>query len=715
MFKKIFLTLLMSQPALCGAGLADREAYLRFMNGLVQERRGNFDLALREYQRTMLLAPEEATVQKQALNLALHVGKLEEAARWAEFVVSADSSTAENWVLYGNVKWARGEAEAARDAYEKASALDPANHEALYQLASLSSSKDPDKAIGYLERYLVIRPEDAPDIYYQIAVLYNLKGAYTQAEKNLILSKQADSFYLQPRYMLANYYEAKNATAAALAEYRELLELESRNTELLNHLGELYASPAVANMAEAEKYFLQAWGLDKASPAACFWLSVISEERRDFTAAAAYMEGSSALKDDPGAILRLGYYYTQSGRYLKAVGMLETAAKKWPENNEVAYFLALGYDDTGKTEKSLELLKGLAKRAPAYTEARMQYGVLSEREGNIAEAEEQFRYLLNVNPENSNVLNYLGYALADRGLKLEEAQAFILKAVALEPANGAYRDSLAWVYFKRGQTAQARAEIGNALKLISDDAVIWAHAGDIYEAAGEYKTAWRAFKTSWLLEKSAKRAGVAVKIKALLKKIPAAEAGELEKVYLKGFSPAGLEFSSFAKVEGKLRGKAVKFDAMLHFSPPDNFTLSVMGPLMAPMWSAKLNGSNLVMDSMALKGVNPEVFDYWAALVAEELRAWFAGAYLGALPGGDDECSAGPLREVCLNEDRAWPVKITPLKEKKLKLLPGNYFFKNFYLFAQTLDFKMPFVTLRVTLDSDQMNFSAVNAVKLPQ
>ncbi|MEI7528556.1 MAG: tetratricopeptide repeat protein [Elusimicrobiota bacterium] len=714
MLKTIFLLLLLSGPALCSAGMDDRAAYLHFMNGMVQERRGNYDLAMQEYRRTLALAPGEVTVHKQALNLALHVGKLEDAARWAEFIVKTDSSSAENWVLYGNVKWAGGAIEAARGAYEKAAGLDPSNHEALYQLASISSSKEPDKAIAYLQKYLALRPEDSPDVYYQIAVLYNAKGAAAETEKNLILSKEADSFYLQPRYLLANLYEQKNATAAALGEYRELLELEGRNIELLDHVGELCASPAVSNLTEAEKYFLLAWNLDRTDPVACFWLSVISEERGDFAGAAAYMEGSRALKEDAGAVLRLGYYYTQSGRYLKAVEMLGAASKKWPDNNEISYFMALGYDDTGKTAKALELLKNVIKKAPGYHEARMQYAVLCEREGNIAEAEEHFRYLLGVNPNNANVLNYLGYSLADRGLKLEEAQVLISSAVALDPGNGAYRDSLAWVYHKRGLAAQARSEIAGALKAVRDDAVVWEHAGDIYEAAGENKNAWTAFKTSWLLQKPALRAGPAAKLKAVLKKIPAPEAAELQKAYLRSFSPAGLEFSSFAKVQAKLRGKTVKFDAMLHFSPPDNFSLAVMGPLMTPLWNARLSGDRAAVDPMSLKGVDPQAFDYWAGLVAEELRAWFAGEYLVEYSGAEKECATGPLREVCLDDDRAWPVKITPLKEKKLDFLPGNYFLKNLYLFPQTLEFKMPFVSLQVTLDSEQMNFGAVNELKIP-
>jgi tetratricopeptide (TPR) repeat protein len=330
-----------------------------------------------------------------------------------------------------------------------------------------------------------------------------MKGRYEEMKDSLIKSKEADDLYPQPRYMLANYYEMKNDTAAALGEYAELLTLETKNLELYNHVGELYAGAAVSNLEEAGKYFLKAWALDKSDPTSNFWLSVISESRRDFAAAASYLEGSGALKEDSGLVLRLAYYYTQSGRYEKAITLLEGAAKKWPDNGEIAYFLALGYDDTGKSGRARELLKALLAKNPGNAEARMQYAVISERENDMAAAEEGFRYLLSKNPANANVLNYLGYALADRGLKLEEAEVMISSAVAMEPGNGAYLDSLAWVKFRRGNLPGAAAGIKKAVKAVYDDAVIWAHAGAIYEAAGDYRTAWLAWKNSRLHEKPA--------------------------------------------------------------------------------------------------------------------------------------------------------------------------------------------------------------------
>jgi len=718
MIKKIIHAgLILSCFAAVSAAAADKEAYLHFMNGMVMERKGNYDTALQEYRRTMLLDPKSVFVYKQALNLALHIGKVEEAEQWAEFVVQSDSATADNWVLYGNVKWAKGDFDGARRAYEKSIELDPSAHEAFYQLASLWSSRNPEKAITYLEKYIILRPEDSAEVYYQIAVLQNAKGNAAGVKASLLKSKEADPYYPQPRYMLASFYELKNDTASALAEYAELIGLEPKNVELYDHVGELYAGPSLNNLEEAEKYFLKAWVLDKKDPTACFWLSVINEQKRDFKEAASYLENSAALKEDAGLVLRLAYYYTQSGRYKEAISMLELAIRKWPDNTEIAYFLALGYDDIGKVSKGREMLKAILGREPDNSEARMQYAIISERENDMKSAEENFRYLLAKKPDSANVMNYLGYSLADRGLKLEEAELLIMGASALEPENGAYLDSLAWVRFKRGNKAGALEGIKRAIALVYDDAVIWEHAGEIYAESGDYSKAWLAWKNSWLLEKPEKRAKAEERLKALGKKISSEALPALEAAYLRNFSPAGLEFSSFAKLEARLRGKTVKLDAIVHFSPPGDFSLTVMGPLMAPLWKARISGGIMDMDSISIKEIDSGTFSYWASLIAGEMKSWFAGDYLAGAQPGDwrEPCFSGPVREVCLDKGLSWPEEISNKTEGKLSFKPGNYFLKNLYLFPETMDFKLPFVSLRVTLDKDQMNFSGANTLKLPE
>ncbi|HAF95624.1 MAG: hypothetical protein A2X34_08050 [Elusimicrobia bacterium GWC2_51_8] len=698
---------------------SDKDSYLHFMNGLALERRGDYASALLEYKRTLLLDPQSIFVYKQALNLALHIGRVDDAEKWARFVVSADSATSDNWVLYGNVCWAKNDLEGARKAYEKAQAIDNNNAEAAYQLASLWSSRDPDKSIGYLKRFLELRPDEEADVRYQLAVLYNLKGDYEAMKENLLKAKEADSLYLQPRYMLANYYEMKNDTASALAEYQDLSSLENDNIDLFNHLGELYASPAVSNLPEAEKYFLKAYGLDKTNASACFWLSVISEQRRDFSGAAGFLETSRDLKENPSSVLRLSYYYTQSGRYTTAVKILEDSHKKWPDNREVSYFLALGYDDTRRTLQALEMLKGLIAGDTGYVEARMQYAVISEREGNIAEAEENFRLLLARDPANANILNYLGYSLADRGMKLAEAEVFISSAVKLEPDNAAYMDSLAWVYFRQGRIKEAVAQINKALKLVYDDVTLWEHTGEIYYSIGDYKNAWRAFKTSFALDRSTKRKATAEKIKDTQEKIDPKEAAALETDFMKGMLLQGREFSAFAKLYAKFKGKQVKLDAVAHFSPPEDFSLIVMGPLMAPLWKIKLSGSEVEMDAFSLKGLDEGAFSYWARLMAEEMRDYFSGAWLRGAepdePGWNLERLKNAQREVRLDKTLTYPESAEPARERKLEVRLGDYFLGNLFLIPKTLEFKVPFFSLKLVLDKNQLNLKDVNRFQLPR
>jgi len=289
-------------------------------------------------------------------------------------------------------------------------------------------------------------------------------------------------------------------------------------------------------------------------------------------------------------------------------------------------------------------------------------------------------------------------------------------AAAMEPANGAYLDSLAWVKFKEGRSAEAKAAVRKAVKLVNDDPVVWGHAGDIYEAAGDVRTAWLCWRRSMLLEKADKRAPAAARLKALQKKLPAADAAALSKALLKDFLPQGQEFSSFAKVEAKLRGKTVKFDALLHFAPPEDFSLTVMGPLMAPLWRASVSGSGLEMDTVSMKDIDPENLHYWASLIAVELRDWFSGATAGGgdMPGGwGSDCLEGAGREVCLNSD-GLPEKIRPDRERKLAFEPGYYFFRNLYLFPGKFKFSLPGVAVNVTLDDAQMKFEAQNALTLP-
>ncbi len=111
-------------------------------------------------------------------------------------------------------------------------------------------------------------------------------------------------------------------------------------------------------------------------------------------------------------------------------------------------------------------------------------GICFERLKKWEEAERDFRNALALSPEESSVLNYLGYSLIDRNSKLDEAVKMVQKAVELRPNDGYIIDSLGWAYYRLSRYEEAVAELERAVELKAGDPIIAEHLGDAYWKVG---------------------------------------------------------------------------------------------------------------------------------------------------------------------------------------------------------------------------------------
>jgi predicted Zn-dependent protease len=111
-----------------------------------------------------------------------------------------------------------------------------------------------------------------------------------------------------------------------------------------------------------------------------------------------------------------------------------------------------------------------------------------ERLGEVDEATALFRKLVETEPDDANAANYLGYMWADREMNLEEAFQLISRAVALDPENSAYLDSLGWVHYRLGDLAEAERWLRRAVDLGGDlgDGTIFCHLGEVLLAGGDH-------------------------------------------------------------------------------------------------------------------------------------------------------------------------------------------------------------------------------------
>ena len=138
---------------------------------------------------------------------------------------------------------------------------------------------------------------------------------------------------------------------------------------------------------------------------------------------------------------------------------------------------------------SVPLLERILEQDEESLQTLFMLGAARERSGERKAAVVAFERLLELSPDHAPTLNYLGYMWAEHGENLDQAVKLILRAVAIEPDNGAYVDSLGWAYFQLGRYGEARGHLEWAARLVPDDATIFEHLGDLYVAIEEIERA----------------------------------------------------------------------------------------------------------------------------------------------------------------------------------------------------------------------------------
>lgn len=149
--------------------------------------------------------------------------------------------------------------------------------------------------------------------------------------------------------------------------------------------------------------------------------------------------------------------------------------------------------------------------------ARMVLSGIAVQQHDLATSEEWLGQVLDEFPDDVGAHNDLGYLWADEGKRLHTALAMIERAVAAEPDNAAYRDSLGWVYHRLGRDAEAVAELEKAVAGDSPDGVMLEHLGDAAQAAGQTDKARDAWQRA--LAAFEKQSDDAEKIERINKKL----------------------------------------------------------------------------------------------------------------------------------------------------------------------------------------------------
>ncbi len=166
---------------------------------------------------------------------------------------------------------------------------------------------------------------------------------------------------------------------------------------------------------------------------------------------------------------------------------LSKAHEKKPEDIGISEYLAQFYFYKKRPQEAIKAYEKILEINPEYVEAFFWLGFLYDECGQHEKALKTWERGRDIDPSFAPILNCLGYAYAQAGINLDEALGMVKKALEKEPKNGAYLDSLGWVYFKKGELEKAKKYIIEALDLVKDPD-IYEHLGDIYIEMGDRET-----------------------------------------------------------------------------------------------------------------------------------------------------------------------------------------------------------------------------------
>jgi tetratricopeptide (TPR) repeat protein len=386
----------------------------------------------------------------------------------AEHLVRPETGAAA-WIASGRMRMLAGDPEGALDAARRALVFDPRATGALLLVLEMMGPGQP-LAEPIVRKYLERNPEPEIRMAYARALLDTQRLA--DALKQLQLVTVERPAYAPAWLTLGLLQMQDNQLEGADKSLRRFLELAPAAQDEAGRRGRTEALLALAAVAERRKDFVAANG----------WIDRIEDQqdRITVTARRASILARQGQIDQARALIRAWPEQTPADARTKLV----TEVQLLREN--------------GQLGAAYELLTDAIQRQPGDVDLLYDQALIAEKLGNYEAMERLLRQLIAAKPDYHHAYNALGYSFAERNVRLVEARQLINKALEFAPDDPMIKDSLGWVEFRSGNTAEALRLLQGAFRA-RPDADIAAHLGEVLWIAGQREQALSVWRQGLLL------------------------------------------------------------------------------------------------------------------------------------------------------------------------------------------------------------------------
>ena len=319
-----------------------------------------------------------------------------------------------------------------------------------------------------------------------------LRAALAQLEAGLAVFPDAGGL----RFARARLQVRLNHLDEARDDFLALLQRSGENADLLLALALIHLDQN--RLEEAGSYLDRLDALGERPAPVAFHRGEIEARQGDLAAALAHWEIVPLGREYGRMLRRAAYWLGASDERGALLRFAEAQFARYPEARErtaLALSDALLAEAEGAGAEGAETARGvlsLALQIKATPSLHYRRGLLAQQAGDFAAAEADLRAVLVLAPVHAQALNALGFFLAERGERLEEAQRLVERALELAPGTPAFLDSLGWVAFQRGAYEAALPPLREAFERRGDGEIA-AHLGETYWRLGRRNRARQAW------------------------------------------------------------------------------------------------------------------------------------------------------------------------------------------------------------------------------
>ena len=469
--------------------------------GRLYLRKNDTAKAIEQFRAVAIEEPGAAEVRFLLAQAYEGAGRRDEAVSELRQVVAAEPRFWRAWATLGELLDKQRNFVDAANAYGRAAEQNRGSVELrLRQATALLNGDQVAAARTLLEGVVKDAPTDAGALYLQ-SEAERLAKNYDQAEAAARRVIALEPNQARGAYALALVFDARR-------EHRKVIEtLEPVVTSMASQGGARNLSPLyvrlglayqeVGEFDHAVQQFQRAKDASGGEPMFDLYIAQAWLAAKDPARTLDVLAEARKARPDDSRFARLeADALAAQGQIDRALALLREQVAQHGDRPEVHLALSALAAKEKRFDEATTALEAGARRFPTDVLFAFQRAALLEQQRRYDEAEQAFREVLKVDPLHAPTLNYFGYMLAERGVRLDEAVSLTERALQTDPWNGSYLDSLGWAHFKRGDLDAAHKYLSMAVDRLPLNSVVQDHWGDVLWKQGDRRGALDAWRSA---------------------------------------------------------------------------------------------------------------------------------------------------------------------------------------------------------------------------